>query len=259
MSRKYVCAGQSKNSITNTKNPPLILLKGIIMKSIKTLRFTKSVTAIAVAAAGIATNSIATIAPNVSGTPDDGMVCRSGYTGFYGAGKLTCSKFAEFKMDLACENPRFPTYVSRAAVANNRVPDGPNAAQLRNGLDICTRGPGPGSVNIGPTDTLVGLDQTTNGNNGVYEIAKVSPARLLVRLGNVDQQEASALGLSVSQVDTIKNDTQSTVTINTGAANITDQFAVRLQHYTFAVPASGGISTVPPTGPASTFVPRPLQ
>jgi hypothetical protein len=229
------------------------------MKSIKTLRFTKSVIAIAIAAGGFSANGFALEAPNQSGTPSGGMVCRSGYSGFFGTGKLTCSKQAEFKMDLACENPRFPTYVSRAAVANNRVPDGPNAAQLRNGLDICTRGPGPGSVNIGPTDTLDGLDQTTNGNNGVYEIAKVSPARLLVRLGNVDQQEASALGLSVSQVDTIKNDTQSTVTINTGAANITDQFAVRLQHYTFAVPASGGISAVPPTGPVSTFVPRPLQ
>jgi hypothetical protein len=242
--------------MTNT-HPSLIYLKGIIMKSIKTLRFTKSVIAVAIAAASFSNSGFA-IEANTLGTPSGGMVCRSGYSGFFGTGKLTCSKQAEFKMDLACENPRFPTYVSRAAVANNRVPDGPNDAQLRLGRDICTRAPGPGSANIGPTDTLVGLDQSTNGNNGVYEIANVSPARILVRLSNKDQEEATALGLSVGQVDTIKNDTQSNVTINSGAANITDQFRVILSHFTFAVP-SGGIVTGPVGNPASTFTPRPLQ
>jgi hypothetical protein len=240
----------------STNNSSSIQFNRNIMKSIKTLRFTKSIIAIAITVGGFSTSSLAI---EQAGSPTGGVSCRSGYTGFYGSGKLTCSKSAEFKMDLACENPRFPTYVSRAEVNSNRVPDGPNAAQLRLGLDICTRAPGPGSANIGPTDTLVGLDQSTNGNNGAYEIAKVSPARLLVRLGNANQQEASALGLSVSQVATLKNDTQSTNTINTGAAGITDQYGVKLNYYTFALPVGGGVSTIPPTIPTSAFVPRPLQ
>jgi hypothetical protein len=254
--RKYVCASHSNHSMESTNNSSSIQTNRNIMKSIKTLRFAKNIIAVAITIGGFSSSSFAI---EQAGTPDDGVSCRSGYTGSYLGGKLRCSKQAEFKMDLACENPRFPTYVSRAEVNRNRVPDGPNDAQLRSGLDICTRAPGPGSVNLGPTDTLVGLDQTTNGNNGAYEIAKVSPARLLVRLGNANQQEASALGLSVSQVETSKNDTQSTPTINSGAAGITDQFRVTLHHYTFAVPASGGISTIPPTSSSSGFVPRPLQ
>jgi hypothetical protein len=236
------------------KKPTINLFKGIIMKSIKTLRFTKSIIAIAIAASGISTSGIA-LTPNQSGTPDDGMVCRTGYVGFLDGSAFKCKKNTGFKMELSCDGPTFTTYVNRAAGAS--VPNGPNDAALRNGLDICTRTPGtPGAVNIGPTDTLNGLVQSTNGNSGVYEIAKVNPAQITVRVANWDEQEASAIGLNANQVDTVQSINFNS--LNTGVGKIKDQHVVEIIHYTFAIP-TGGIISGPVVTPASAFVPRPLQ
>ena len=224
------------------------------MKSIKTLRFTKSIIAIAIAAGGFSTSGFAILA-TPSGTPDDGMVCRSSYgVGFISNGAFKCSKTTSFKMDLSCDNPSFPLYVNRAP--GTLAPNGANDTDLRNGLDICSRAVGhPAYTNIGPTDTLVGLTQSTNGNSGVYEIAKVNPAQMLVRIANKDQEEASALGLTVGQVDTEKM--YDLPSLNTGAAGLKDQRSVSIRYYTFAVPTNGISSD--PTIPVSTFVPRPLQ
>jgi hypothetical protein len=222
------------------------------MKSIKTLRFTKSIIAIAIAASGISTSGIA-LTPNQSGTPDDGMVCRTGYVGFLDGSAFKCKKNTSLKMELSCDNPTFSIYVNRAAGAT--VPNGPNDAALRNGLDICTRS-GPGAVNIGPTDTLNGLAQSTNGNSGVYEIAKVNPAQITVRVASKDEQEASAIGLNANQVDTVQSINFNS--LNTGVGKIKDQHVVEIIHYTFAIP-TGGIISGPVVTPASAFVPRPLQ
>jgi hypothetical protein len=225
------------------------------MKSIKTLRFTKSVIAIAIAitAGGFSTSGFAI---EQAGTPSGGMVCRSSYgTGFISGTAFICNKSTSFKMDLSCDNPAFPTYVNRAR--NTLADNGPNDTDLRNGLDICTRARNhPAYANIGPTDSLVGVAQSTNGTTGAFEIAKVNAAQMLVRIANKDQEEASALGLNVSQVETEKM--YDLPSLNTGAADIKDQRSVSVRHYTFAIPR-GGIVTAPVGTPVSTFVPRPLQ
>lgn len=232
------------------------------MKSIKTLRFTKSVIAIALAASGIAASSIAAAqiaaTPVQLGTPSGGMVCRSGYgAGFISGTAFHCNKRSSVTLELSCDNPTFPTHRNRAQVAPGFVPNGPNRTELIAGLDICTRTPGtPGAVNIGPTDSLMGLDQSTNGSNGAYQVAKLNAAKVLTRIANQDSQEASALNLNENQVDTAK-EFELPISFNTGTAGLRDEQVVRIIFHTFAIPTGGIVGPV--ATPASTFVPRPLQ
>jgi hypothetical protein len=99
------------------------------MKSIKTLRFTKSVIAIAIAAGGFSTSSIAAATINITGTQDNGNICGSGYTNALNDRSLTCFKTSTVVAKLKCADPAFPRYVARA-VGSPGTPQG---------RDICTR------------------------------------------------------------------------------------------------------------------------
>jgi hypothetical protein len=216
------------------------------MKSIKTLRFTRSVIAIAVAVAvaGVATNSIATTAPNISGTPDDGMVCRNGYSPVFSAGNIKCLKSQVITVQLECFNPKFPTYVNHSSTAG-----------IHPTSDVCTKDPNsPTYVAITVATPLTNLTESINGSPGVYELAKVNPATVATRLSNLDQSEAAALGLSASNVDTVAS---STTVKRDATLGVKDNADVLVTHYTFAVPTAGIVIGPLPT--ASTFVPRPLQ
>ena len=70
------------------------------MKAFKTLMLVKSL-----AAAAIATTSL--VAPAIShASPDDGMICRSGYSGTVDGGRFKCSKARIISVALECTNLR---------------------------------------------------------------------------------------------------------------------------------------------------------
>lgn len=215
------------------------------MNSLKTSLMTKSILAAVVAASGMAAPAIgATLTPvqvNIPGTPDDGMVCRTGYATLFGAANIKCTKTVGISIVLECNNLTFPTYVIRAAT---------NAFDRTGGQDLCIRS-GPNAITISSTDTLRGLTESTNGTTGDYEYANVSPARLTERSNNQRQTEATALGLTLSEVDTLPF---FTVIQLGGGTGVKDNASVSLAHYTFATRTSGPIVIGNP-GP---FVPLAL-
>lgn len=195
----------------------------------KTSHIAAALAAIGFAAAAF--GQTAALTANRLGTPDDGLVCRTGYGAIFSAGNIKCSKSNSITVVLECTSPNFPTYV-------NRAPGAP--FDNSGGLDICTRAVGsPGAINLGPTDSLQGLVLSTNGVTGTYEFAKVNPATVATRTGNADQNEATALGLTAGEVDTVSGFT--TINKNVGVGGIKDNASVLLTHYTFAIPTGGGI------------------
>ena len=221
------------------------------MNSLKTLLLTKSLIAAAIAA-GIAGPAIGqtarTLEPNLLGTPAGGVVCRTGYDVSFSGSNLKCRKPASFKINLSCDNPRFPKYLARAKVSNSN--------KGANGEDICVFQ----DSTIGPTDTLNGLPESTTGTNGQWEFAKVNMTLVAAEVVKADQAEATAVGLPASGVETLQGITFPLV----NEAGIRDKSSTGITHYTFAVPTGGLTGNQGPVGlPATansqtTFVPRPL-
>jgi hypothetical protein len=85
-----------------------------------------------------------TATPNLLGTPDDGMICRSGYTGVLSGSAFKCSKARSITVQLECTDPKFPNYLIRAAA--------PGTPQ---GRDLCLRN----NVSLGSTDPVGNLVQ----------------------------------------------------------------------------------------------------
>ena len=222
------------------------------MNSLKKLPFAISLLAVAVAASGVSTLAIGqtarTLEPNVLGTPDDGSVCRSGYGTSFSGTVVTCNKSISISTDLTCPNPPFTKYVIRAAT---------DGSDRTNGQDICIKDNG---INIGTTDTLNGLTESVNGGPGQYAYALANATKLAERVSNQRQAEATALGLSLSQVDTKVVFTR----VNVNANGLKDNADSQVQLYTFVVPNGGVLGNTGPIGlPAtanstSAFVPRPL-
>jgi hypothetical protein len=219
------------------------------MNSFKTSLIAKSIAA-ACCAAGLA-NPAGALEANILGTPDDGMVCRSGYGALFSAGNIKCSKSQSINVVLECLDPKFPTYV------NHSAPNGKHKS-----ADVCTMDSSrPGFVAITVTTDLTNLTESVNGSPGVYTLANVNPATVATRIGNLDLSEAAALGLSAGGVDTVAGLT----TVNRDfTLGVKDNASVLVTYYTFAVPAGGLIGNQGPIGlPAtanstSAFVPRPL-
>jgi hypothetical protein len=162
------------------------------------------------------------LTPNRLGTPDDGLICRSGYTGAF-SGSFKCSKAKTISITLECANPTFPTYVIRPA----------GSAGTPQGRDICTRN----SVSVGSTDSVVNLVQGQD-----YVLAAVNPATLTSRTTNLDEEEAKALGLDAAKdVDTIA--AEPVVQPDAGAGS-RDRANVQVTHYTFAIPTGGAITAL---------------
>lgn len=208
------------------------------MKSLNTLVLTKSLFAVAVVAAGVSAPTLSH-AVTFAGSPDDGMVCRTGYSGALDGARFKCTKASAFTVALECTNPQFPTYVIRAV--NGLASDG---------KDLCTK---PGVV-ITSNGALTGLVEARLGRNGDYVFAAVVPATVTARIATQDQNEASAQGLTVAEVDT--RSAQPVVQVD-GSVGSKDNARVALTFFTFAIPGSGGI-TLPGTILPSPIFPRPL-
>lgn len=224
------------------------------MNSLKKLLLTKSIVAVAMAASGIAAPAFgqtAGLQANILGTPDDGMVCRTGYGTVFSGGNIKCTKTQSINVVLECLNPKFQTYVNHAALTGTHKD-----------ADVCTMERGkPGFVEITVNTDLTNLLESVNGSPGVYERANVNPATVATRLDNLDQSEAAALGLSASEVDTVPFLT----TVNRNQVlGVKDNATVTVSHYTFAIPTRGLIGNQGPVGlpvtanSTTTFVPRPL-
>jgi hypothetical protein len=208
------------------------------MKSIKTLRFTKSVIAIALAASGFSTSGMAAL--NALGTPDDGHICRAGYTASFNGTSLKCSKTSKVVVKLICADAGFPNYVSRAVGSNG----------TNDGQDVCARN----TVNITSTSNL---DPKTSGLTKGQDFVSAKPNLAAITEKTIarDLEEGVAIGGSAGSVETISAEP---VFARQSGGDITDSATVTLTHFSFPVPTAGIISG--PVGtPASTFVPRPLQ
>lgn len=202
------------------------------MKHLKTLVLAKSIAAAFIATAGIA-------APAIShASPDDGMVCRAGYAGAFDGTKIKCSKTRIVTVSLECTNRLFQRYVARAPGA---------AGDTSGGRDLCLRGTAsaPQGATIGSTDPLTGL---TRGQDFVF--AEVNPATFSDRVARADGDEAAALTLNVSEVDTSAG--TPSVVLN-GGFGITDNARVTLTQFTFAIPVLSLISPIVPNLPRPSF------
>lgn len=189
------------------------------MKSINNLLQTKRIAA-TIVGIGVAASALAiTATPNLLGTPDDGMICRSGYTGAMSGSAFKCSKARTITVDLACLRGNFPNYVRRAKNLPNS-----------DGRDLCARK----DVQVSSNGPLTGLAE---GVQFVY--AEVDPAAVSTETTSLDTREANALGLDVKEVDTVAG--QAAIKIDPGQA-IQDRAEVPVTHYTFAI-KTGGINT----------------
>lgn len=168
-------------------------------------------------------------------SPDDGMACRSGYTGALNGNRFVCSKTKQFNLALECTNRRFPTFVVRAPGA---------AGDTSGGRDLCTRT----GINIGTTDSLTGL---VNGQDFIF--AEVNQTTVNNKVATEDQNEASALQLNIGEVDT--KATQQQVSVNGGFGS-NDVVRVTMTFNTFAIPALGLITLPPVTLPVQPSLPR---
>ncbi|MBC7940421.1 MAG: hypothetical protein H7Z19_11755 [Chitinophagaceae bacterium] len=191
--------------------------------------------AIAVGALTSAAHAQSLTAPNLAGTPDEGLVCRPGYVPIFNSNKLTCQKTLDLKVALGCNDPRFPNKVVRA-----------NAPGTPNGLDVCDK---PGGVTITATNDISSFNQGSD-----YVFAKADDARIAERIANQRQNEASALGLSLAEVDAVFE----RALTNTTDGDSEDKSGVLYRLYTFAVKTTGGV-VAGPSGPSpAVFAPRAL-
>ncbi|MEP7297975.1 MAG: hypothetical protein ABI702_17460 [Burkholderiales bacterium] len=221
------------------------------MNSLTTRRLSRGI-ASTFAAAGIAAaigtplNGLAAT-PNQLGTPNDGMICRGGYTPIFNGTSLKCSKVdtPNLAVALICDDPQFPKYVVRGS-----------AGGTPNGLDVCTKNKNdPGFVAITATSDISTLVKTKD-----YVFAKADLAQIAVKTAARAQAEATALGLPVNEVEAEGTEPVT----NTTAGGSDDKSNVTLTFFTFPIKTLGIVIGTP--GPltsttpfASTpFVPRAL-
>jgi hypothetical protein len=192
-------------------------------------------------AAGLASPAVAQfreVTPNLPGTPNDGLICRSGYTPNFNGTSLKCSKTSEIKVDLACLEAPFTTKVVRV-----------NAPGTPNGLDVCDK---PGGVTV-----TSGNDISNFVKGSDYIFAKQDDAQIAVRAANQRQTEATALGVALGEVEVEVG----TAVTDTTSGDSTDKSKVPLTFFTFAIKTGGiaGPVGLPATATStSTFTPRAL-
>lgn len=161
--------------------------------------------------------------PNRLGTPDDGVICRSGYTGALSNNAFKCTKTRDITVQLECIDARFPRYVIR--------PQGAPGTTV--GQDLCTRN----AINLGSTDPIGNLIQGQD-----FVTAAVDPARVAKRVANLHAEEARALQLDAdTEVETIAGEP---ATQYDQAAGSRDNARVQVTFYTFAVPTGVRLPTV---------------
>jgi len=151
--------------------------------------------------------------PNLLGTPDDGMVCRVGYTGTLVGNAFKCSKTQTVNVDLSCSDSTLSKYVIRAQSAFSK-PD-----------DVCVGK----NINLGATDPLGAIKNAA---------PVVTDATVTAKVSAMDKAEAAALGLAENQVDTSAGTPK--VVVSTSGK---DHGEVTLTYYTFAIPTGAVIAS----------------
>jgi hypothetical protein len=194
------------------------------MKSLKTLVLVKSLAAALIAGAGIA-------APVVShASPDDGMVCRAGYSGQAANGTFKCSRVITRVIVLDCPVD-FPTKVFRARVGAS------------DGRDVCVKANSHLTI---PFDAaLTGL---TEGQD--FKFPSFQETRLAATAKATEIAEERNLGVADDQVDV-----RSTHGITTGSLTIDastgaqDGVQATITLFTFPIPAVNLIALPSPLTP----------
>ena len=204
------------------------------MKSLKTQLLIKSLIAATIAAGGMAVTGIASSA-TVGGSPDDGMLCRAApnaYTGSLSNNKFYCKRTLNANQELTCSEPGFKTKFIR---------QGPNYG----GKDVCAAPDRSYPSNVPLTGTE-GID---------WKYVAAGATQVNTILANQRQREATAMGLTLNEVDA--RALSSEIAVNhTGSE---DRLKVTIEFATFAIPAPGGIVGGPVvTAPTTPFVPRAL-
>lgn len=196
--------------------------------------------AVAAGAWASAVHAQSPITANVGGTPNDGMVCRSGYASAFDGRSLKCSKTSRIVVQLVCANPAFPTLVARTS--GNGTPQGE---------DVCRKS---GNSVVFDSDDRIGPN--TDFREGVdWVLATANATAISQKTTERDAEEAAAIGGSASDVETVA----ASAVLNRNAEGILDRASVLLTHFTFATPTAGLINTGSlPTTTSATFVPRAL-
>jgi hypothetical protein len=153
------------------------------MKTLKTLLVTKSIIAAAAIGGIVATAGTASAATgNQLGTPNDGMVCRSGYTPSFSGTALTCRKEVDFgNVSPVCANLKFPNYVIRSGNG------------VGNDKDVCAHS----NVFIPSNGALPG--------KGDFDYVTINQSDVDKEITKMVQAEATALGLQTSEVEWTAN------------------------------------------------------
>jgi len=194
------------------------------MKHLKTLVLAKSIAAALVATAGIA-------APAIShASPDDGMVCRAGYSGTLEGGNFKCSKQRTIDVGVECTNTRFPNIQRRVV-----------ALPQSDGKDVCARA----GITVAANGPLTGL---TLGQD--YVFAAVNSLTVTARINGVRDSEASQAGVQVSDVDVVN--VGSTLVVDGGFGG-NDVSRIRLSVFTFPIPVLSLIRPIVPNLPSPSF------
>lgn len=162
------------------------------------------------------------VQPNIPGTPDDGLICRGGYTPSFSGTVFKCSKTQVITVALECPDTKFKNYVNRAISGNS------------DGQDLCTID----GVTVTSNGPLTGLKE---GKDYAYAVAKTDTIQ--TRTLNKDHDEAVALGLQDSDVDTVASQPQTKVN---GGSGVKDNAEVTLTFYTLGVRNLGLVSTTSP-------------
>jgi len=194
------------------------------MKSFKTLVLVKSIAAALIAGAGIA-------APVVShASPDDGMVCRAGYSGQAVNSNFKCSRVITRVIVLDCPID-FPSKVFRARVGAS------------DGRDVCVKA--NSHLNIPFDAALTGL---TEGQD--FKFPTFQETRLSATAKATEITEERNLGLADDQVDV-----KSTHGITTGSLTVDastgaeDGVQATITLFTFPIPAVNLIALPSPLTP----------
>ena len=193
------------------------------MNSLKIPKLSRGFAAV-FAAAGIAagavgaplTSSSGVIVIDLPGTPNDGMVCRSGYTPNFNGKSLTCTKVVTIQVNLECDSTKFATYLARDIGSGGTL----------DGADICL------AANRSATShsNLVGV--LTENTDYVKAVAKQS--KIDDKTKAQHDAEVAALGVQAGDVEVIA----ASPVLNrsdTDASGISDKADVTLTMFTFPI------------------------
>ena len=178
---------------------------------LRSMLFVGTSVAAAIAGIGLVTPAVGQLTPN-NPSPDDGVICRTGYTGALVGTAFKCSTALNVTVNLVCSEARFSRYAIRAGER-----------------DLCARN----GVNIPLSGALGGVA------NEDYVRATVDAAALSTEAANQGAAEAAALGLKKSDVDVVAEKKELDID---GGAGSKDKAKVKLTLYTLAVPFGSALS-----------------